>query len=134
MLEVEGLSSGYGRIPILDGIAFTLAPGEVVGVLGHNGMGKTTLLRTLMGELRATSGSIRLDGVDLTHAGMARRARAGLGYVPQGRQIFPRLTVAENLRMGEVTRRGASAMGELLDAFPALKPLLGRAGGALSGG
>jgi urea ABC transporter ATP-binding protein UrtE len=134
MLEIQDLRSGYGRIPILDGISFTVTPGEVVGILGHNGMGKTTLLRTLIGELRATAGTIRLAGRDVTRSSGARRARDGIGYVPQGRQIFPQLTVAENLQMGEVMRRGPSAIPEMLGVFPALEPLLDRVGSALSGG
>ncbi|MCY4406283.1 MAG: ATP-binding cassette domain-containing protein, partial [Rhodospirillaceae bacterium] len=85
MLEVEGLNAGYGRIPILNGIDFSIARGEIVGVLGHNGMGKTTLLRTLMGEIRATGGSITFEDEDITRLAMHRRARLGIGYVPQGR-------------------------------------------------
>jgi branched-chain amino acid transport system ATP-binding protein len=134
MLEVKGLCSGYGRIPILDGIEFALGEGEIVGVLGHNGMGKTTLLKTLIGELRATSGIVRFGSLDVTRRTMSERARLGLGYVPQGRQIFPQLSVRENLMMGEVMRGGASAIPELLDYFPALRPLLDRPGQALSGG
>ena len=134
MLEATDLRSGYGRIPILSGITFSVAQGEVVGVLGHNGMGKTTLLRTLVGELRPTHGTIRFDGQDVTHMPMHRRVRAGLGYVPQGRDIFPQLTVMENLRMGEITREGESAIPELLELFPVLNELLDRPGRALSGG
>src|SRR6185312_13551833 len=134
VLDVSALHSGYGRIPILGGVTFSVARGEVLGILGHNGMGKTTLLRTLTGELRATAGEIRLENRDVTRMSMARRARAGLGYVPQGRQILPQLTVHENLRMGEVMRRGDSAIPEMLGYFPALVPLLDRPGQALSGG
>ncbi len=134
LLEVSGLRGGYGRIPVLDDVSFAVAPGEVVGILGHNGMGKTTLLRTLMGELRATAGTVRLRQEDITRASMARRARRGLGYVPQGRQIFPQLTVRENLRMGEVMHGGQGAIPEMLGYFPALAPLLERPGSALSGG
>ena len=134
LLEVSGLRGGYGRIPVLDGIGFAVRAGEVVGVLGHNGMGKTTLLRTLVGELRATGGAIRVDGKDFTRLGMARRARLGFGYVPQGRQIFPQLTVRENLRMGELMRGGASAIPEMLGYFPALAKLLEQPGATLSGG
>lgn len=134
MLEAIDLRSGYGRIPILSGITFSVAQGEVVGVLGHNGTGKTTLLRTLVGELRTTHGTLRFDGKDVTHMPMHRRVRAGLGYVPQGRDIFPQLTVMENLRMGEITREGESAIPELLELFPVLKELLDRPGRALSGG
>lgn len=134
LLEVRGLHGGYGRIPVLDGISFAVRRGEVVGVLGHNGMGKTTLLRTLIGELRATSGAIRVDGKDVTRTSMARRARLGLGYVPQGRQIFPQLSVRENLQVGELMRGGVSAIPEMLSYFPALAELLDRSGMALSGG
>lgn len=134
MLEVKDLKSGYGRIPILNGVSFQVNSGEVVGILGHNGMGKTTLLKTLIGEIRVTSGSIRLENRDLTDADMYRRARAGMAYVPQGRDIFPQLSVFENLRMGEVVRNGDSAIDEVLDYFPILKDLLDRPGGGLSGG
>ena len=134
MLEVEGLSAGYGRIPILNGIELSIARGEIVGVLGHNGMGKTTLLRTLMGEIRATGGSIRFEDEDITRLAMHRRARLGIGYVPQGRDIYPQLSVMDNLRMGEIVRRGQSAVPELLEYFPVLEALLERPGRALSGG
>jgi urea ABC transporter ATP-binding protein UrtE len=134
VLEVAGLRSGYGRIQILDGVTFSLRAGEVVGVLGHNGMGKTTLLRTLIGQLRASAGSISFDGKGITRASMFRRARLGLGYVPQGRDIFPQLTVLENLKLGEQVRRGESAIPEMLEYFPVLKRLLDRQGRALSGG
>ena len=134
MLEVRGLDAGYGRIPILNGIDVSIARGEIVGVLGHNGMGKTTLLRTLMGEIRATGGSIRFEGSDITRLAMHRRARLGIGYVPQGRDIYPQLSVMDNLRMGEIVRRGQSAVPELLDYFPLLRALTERPGRALSGG
>ena len=134
MLEVDSLRAGYGRIQILDGVSFKLAPGEVVGVLGHNGMGKTTLLRTLIGQLRATGGTIDFDGKPITKLSMFRRVRRGLGYVPQGRDIFPQLTVLENLRLGEEVRKGDSAIPEMLEYFPVLKKLLDRQGRALSGG
>ena len=134
MLEVETLRSGYGRIQILDGVSFSLKQGEVVGVLGHNGMGKTTLLRTLIGQIKATSGSISFDGKPITGLSMYRRVRAGLGYVPQGREIFPQLSVLDNLKLGEEVRRGESAIPEMLEYFPVLKKLLDRQGRALSGG
>ena len=134
MLEVEGLAAGYGRIPILNGIDFEIGRGEIVGVLGHNGMGKTTLLRTLTGEIRATGGAIRFEGADITRLAMHRRARLGIGYVPQGRDIYPQLSVMDNLRMGEIVRRGQSAVPELLDYFPVLQALTERPGRALSGG
>ncbi len=136
MLEVDQLSAGYGRIPILNNVTFSVAEGEFVGVLGHNGMGKTTLLRALMGYLPATSGRVKFDGADLTRFEPYRRARAGLGYVPQGREIFPGLNVRENLRMGALKRNGdeAAVIEAVLDEFPRLKRYMDRAGGALSGG
>lgn len=89
LLEVRGLRSGYGRIPILQGIDFSVARGEFVGLFGHNGMGKSTLMRTLAGQLRAAAGRIVFRDTDLTMAPAHQRARAGLGYIPQGRDIFP---------------------------------------------
>ena len=134
MLEVENLHSGYGRIGILTGVSFSVNRGEIVGVLGHNGMGKTTLLRTLIGELSASAGIIRFQGRDITRSRAAARSRAGIGYVPQGQGVFPGLTVRENLRMGEMSARGTSALSELLERFPILQPLLDRQARALSGG
>lgn len=104
MLEVSELAAGYGRIPILGGVSFSVAGGEFVGILGHNGMGKTTLLRALMGYLPATAGRVVLEDTDITRAEPYRRARAGMGYVPQGRDIFPGLSVRDNLRMGATGR------------------------------
>ena len=137
MLEVQGLRTGYGRIPILNGVSFAVNEGEFIGILGHNGMGKTTLLKTLMGFLPATGGLVRLDGKEVTAAEPYRRARLGLGYVPQGREIFPGLTVYDNLRMGCTKQADSSeqdTIAEVLEEFPRLKPLLDRSGGALSGG
>ena len=91
MLNVDGLRTGYGRIPILNGVSFAVSEGEFIGILGHNGMGKTTLLKALMGFLPATGGSVRFDGNDVTAAEPYQRARLGFGYVPQGREIFPAL-------------------------------------------
>jgi ABC-type branched-subunit amino acid transport system ATPase component len=134
MLEVKDLSAGYGRIGILAGVSFSIARGEFVGVLGHNGMGKTTLLRALVGELPATAGSIRYMGKDVTRMRTAERVHAGMGYVPQGQGVFPGLTVRENLRMGEAGAKEPSPVGELLAHFPILTPLLNRLAGTLSGG
>lgn len=133
MLEVHGLCAGYGRIPILVGIDLSVAPGEVVGILGHNGMGKTTLIRTLMGYSPATAGSIIYQGEDITHQATHRRARAGIGYVPQGRQIFPGLTVLDNLRMGALNAPPGK-VDQVLEDFPRLREILDRPGAALSGG
>jgi branched-chain amino acid transport system ATP-binding protein len=136
MLNVTGLRTGYGRIPILNGVSFAVSEGEFIGILGHNGMGKTTLLRALMGFLPATGGRIQFADDDVTTAEPYRRARLGLGYVPQGREIFPGLTAYDNLRMGCAKQNGAEedVIADVLEEFPRLKPLLDRAGGALSGG
>jgi branched-chain amino acid transport system ATP-binding protein len=134
LLSVTDLHARYGRIPILDGIRLDVAAGEFVGVLGHNGMGKTTLLKTLMGFVPAQRGRIVFDGVDVTREPPYARARRGLGYVPQGREIFPGLSVRDNLRMGFVGRGAEERVDAILHTFPRLIPLLDRRGGALSGG
>ena len=137
MLDVQGLRTGYGRIPILNGVGFSVDEGEFIGILGHNGMGKTTLLRALMGFLPATSGRVQFVGQDVTTLEPYRRARLGLAYVPQGRDIFPGLSVYDNLRMGCVKQPPGGeteTIAEVLEEFPRLKTLLDRSGGALSGG
>ena len=134
LLQATDLSARYGRIPILNGIQLQVAAGEFVGVLGHNGMGKTTLLRTLMGFVPAQRGRITFDEVDVTREPPYARARRGLGYVPQGREIFPGLSVRDNLRMGFAGRGAREHIDAILATFPRLTPLLARRGGALSGG
>jgi len=135
MLTVQDLSAGYGRIQVLNGVSFAVAEREFVGVLGHNGMGKTTLLKTLVGLVRATAGRVQLAGADITASPPHERARRGVGYVPQGRGIFPALSVRDNLRMGVISGRAeAAVIDALLVEFPRLAPLLDRLGGALSGG
>ena len=134
LLRATDLDARYGRIPILNGIQLQVAAGEFVGVLGHNGMGKTTLLRTLMGFVPAQRGRITFDEVDVTREPPYARARRGLGYVPQGREIFPGLSVRDNLRMGFAGRGAEERIDAILATFPRLTPLLGRRGGALSGG
>jgi branched-chain amino acid transport system ATP-binding protein len=136
MLKVSGLHASYGLIPVLYDISLTIARGESVGILGHNGMGKTTLLRTLIGALRANAGTVHLNDLDITRYAPHARAKLGMAYVPQGREIFPTLTATDNLRMGLV-KTGETSMQPieaLLEDFPRLKPLLGRLGGSLSGG
>jgi branched-chain amino acid transport system ATP-binding protein len=136
MLVVKDLRAGYGAIPVLHGISLQMAKGESLGILGHNGMGKTTLLRCLMGALRVTTGSVSFDGQEVTRMAPHARAQRGMAYVPQGREIFPTLSALDNLRMGLVKTgdKGTDAIDALLQDFPRLKPLLGRAGGLLSGG
>jgi branched-chain amino acid transport system ATP-binding protein len=136
MLEVAGVHAGYGRIPILNDISFSVAAGEFVGLWGHNGMGKTTLMRTLMGYLPVTRGRLGFEGHDLTRSPVHERSRLGLGYVPQGREIFPALSVADNLLMGCLKDPGRPEpkVEAVLEDFPRLRPLLSRTGGLLSGG
>ena len=132
---VESLNQYYGGSHILRDVSFELPAGKVTALLGRNGVGKTTLLRTLMGLVPARSGKVTFGGRDLTNAPPYERARSGIGFVPQGREIFPRLTVAENLEMGLATRpRGASLPERILSMFPVLKQMLHRRGGDLSGG
>ncbi len=137
ILKIKGLSGGYGKVPILHGIEFSVADNEIVGILGHNGMGKTTLLKTLMGFLPTAAGTIRFHSNDITEMSPFQRAGLGVGYVPQGRGIFPQLTVRDNLRFAWHEYAGASeidVMDAVLSDFPRLRPLLDREGGALSGG
>ncbi|MEA2737631.1 MAG: urea transport system ATP-binding protein [Acetobacteraceae bacterium] len=135
VLAVSRLRSGYGRIPILAGVTLSVGDGEVLGILGHNGMGKTTLLRTLMGYLPATDGTVQFGGRDITRLSPTARARLGIGYVPQGREIFATLSVAENLRMGCLRQPDSQhSIDAILEDFPRLTRLLDRPGGALSGG
>jgi urea transport system ATP-binding protein len=135
MLNVDGLNQYYGGSHILRGLAFEARLGEVTVVLGRNGVGKTTLLKSLMGVVPVKAGRITLDGVDITHVPPYERVRRGVGYVPQGREIFNRLTVEENLRMGLATKSGATRIpAELFELFPVLRQMLGRRGGDLSGG
>ncbi len=135
MLQVEGLAAAYGRIPVLRGVSFALAQGERLAVVGANGSGKTTLVKTLMGLLPASAGSIRLDGEDITAWPAHRRSRAGIACVPQGRELFPGLSVRDNLRMGCRSDKDAgAAIDRVVALFPVIASLLGRAGGTLSGG
>jgi branched-chain amino acid transport system ATP-binding protein len=136
MLKVTGLHAGYGSIPVLYDISLNIAKGESVGILGHNGMGKTTLLRTLIGALRVSSGAVHFNEVDVTRQPPHARAKSGMAYVPQGREIFPTLSVMDNLRMGLVKtgQTSTAPIDALLEDFPRIKPLLGRLGGSLSGG
>ena len=131
-MKSDDLHAGYGRIPVLSGISFAVAEHEVIGVLGHNGMGKTTLLKTLIGQVPVSSGTIRFAGADISAAPSFRRARAGMGYVPQGRAIFPNLSVYENLRMGFIengVNSEENVVKDILARFPRLDALVDRQGG-----
>jgi urea transport system ATP-binding protein len=135
MLQLLGINQYYGGSHILRGIGFEAHVGEVTVVLGRNGVGKTTLLKSLMGVVPVKTGTILLDGAEITHATPYERVRRGIGYVPQGREIFARLTVEENLRMGLASRaNGAAVPGELFELFPVLRQMINRRGGDLSGG
>jgi urea transport system ATP-binding protein len=135
MLQLDGINQYYGGSHILRSIAFDAKVGEVTVVLGRNGVGKTTLLKSIMGVVPVKTGTITLDGADITHATPYDRVRRGIGYVPQGREIFARLTVEENLRMGLASQgHGAGVPAELFELFPVLKQMINRRGGDLSGG
>ena len=136
MFEVRSLHSGYGNIPILNGLDLTIGDNEFVSIYGHNGMGKSTLLKTLIGLLPVTSGKIVCRDRDITSAQSYARAKLGIGYVPQGRGIMPGLSVLENLKFAAsaIGLRDKGAVDAVLEDFPRLKAYLGRPAGALSGG
>jgi urea transport system ATP-binding protein len=135
MLAVAQLNQFYGGSHILRDLSFDVPAGKVTALLGRNGVGKTTLLRTLMGVIPAKTGTIRFGEADLSATKPYERVRAGIGYVPQGREIFPRLTVEENLRMGLATRpMGSEIPPRIFEMFPVLKQMMRRRGGDLSGG
>jgi len=136
MLTIEHLSVAYGETLILRDVSLEVRPGEVTCLMGRNGVGKTTLLKSLMGLLKPRQGRLLFEGRDVTDASPDKRARQGIGYVPQGREIFPQLTVLENLQVGLLAnRRRLRQVPEIIfEYFPALKDLLARKGGFLSGG
>jgi len=137
LLQIDKLNQYYGAAHTLRGVSMTVEKGQCVALLGRNGVGKTTLLKCLMGVLPAASGKVVFNGQDITRLKPHERARLGIAYVPQGREIFARLTVEENLLMGMATlpaRRAATVKGEVYELFPVLKDMLGRRGGDLSGG
>jgi len=134
MLSVANLDQYYGGSHILRDLSFEVPAGKVTALLGRNGVGKTTLLKTLMGLLPAANGTVRFGERDLTRAKPDERARAGIGYVPQGREIFPRLSVGENLEIGLATKPGAAVPKRIFEMFPVLAQMLHRRGGDLSGG
>jgi urea transport system ATP-binding protein len=134
-LEIDELSVSYGRTQVLFDVSLDIPDGALVCVMGRNGVGKTTLLNAVMGLLPATSGSVRADGVDLRKLAPYKRARLGVGYVPQGHQVFPHLTVRQNLEVvSRSSGQDASAIEEAVRIFPALTALMARPAGLLSGG
>lgn len=136
MLAVEDLTFSYGAVRVLNEVSLSVPRGRITCVMGRNGVGKTTLMKNVMGLLKAESGKVFLDGRDVTFLSGNRRARAGIALVPQGRQIFPRLTVEENLRVGMQARRDVRGKVPefVYEMFPVLKEMTRRKGGDLSGG
>lgn len=136
MLAIENLQAGYGQGLVLNGVTLEVPAGQIVCLIGRNGVGKTTLLKTIMGQIRPKGGRILLDGRDVTGRPVHARVRSGIGYVPQGRGIFPYLSVFENLLIGLEARpnRRTSHLDIAFDLFPALKPIVKKAAGTLSGG
>ncbi|TDF98864.1 urea ABC transporter ATP-binding subunit UrtE [Paenibacillus piri] len=136
MLSIRNLEAGYGESMILRNVRLQVEPGQVVCLMGRNGVGKTTLMKTIMGLIKPRKGAIAYDGQDITAASPDRRAKSGIGYVPQGRDIFPQLTVEENLLLGleAGSSRKSRIPDTVYDMFPVLKEMLRRKGGELSGG
>ena len=137
MLQVNQLNQYYGAAHTLRGVSINVEKGKCLTLLGRNGVGKTTLLKCLMGVLHVATGNVALEGRDITKLKPHQRAALGIAYVPQGREIFARLTVEENLLMGMATKSGrkaSSIKGEVYELFPVLKEMLHRRGGDLSGG
>ncbi|MEQ9639700.1 MAG: ABC transporter ATP-binding protein [Alphaproteobacteria bacterium] len=136
VLSVQGLHAGYGATPILQGIDLEVGRGEIVSLIGRNGVGKTTILRCLMGQLRVTAGTVRYLGEDITGLTPDARARLGIGYIPQGREVFPRLTVEENLTVGSLIGgpKGRKLTDMVYSYFPRLTERRKQAAGTMSGG
>ena len=135
MLTLERVNCYYGQVHVLRDVSLSLAPGEIVCLLGRNGAGKTTTLRAILGLVKPRSGSIRLDGRELTALAPHEIPRLGIAYVPQGRRLFPYLSVEENLRIGLLVKReGRETLEPVLDLFPALRARLRQKAGTLSGG
>jgi branched-chain amino acid transport system ATP-binding protein len=135
MLEVQGIDSGYGNVQVLKDLSLRVQAGEILCLLGRNGAGKTTILKTIMGLVRAQKGNIRLEGKDLHLLPAYEVPRRGIGYIPQGRRLFTEMTVAENLQIGLMTRnQGPEVLEEVLDMFPRLRERLDQRAETLSGG
>lgn len=136
MLELDDVSAAYDTTPILREVDLSVEEGEIVGVMGKNGVGKTTLLKTVMGLLEPSEGTISYNGTDVTHASADERARSGIGYIPQGRDVFPKLTVEQNIKMGETIRADSdeTLYDQIYDYFPVLEERASQEAGTLSGG
>ena len=135
MLELNEIHAAYGKVQALRGISFSASAGEIVCLVGRNGAGKTTTMKSIMGLLPVTSGTITLEGKELTEMPAHQIPREGIGYIPQGRRLFPELTVAENIEVGLMTRgEGADTREWVLELFPRLRERLKQAAGTLSGG
>ena len=138
LLEIENLVARYGRITALEGISLSVDEGEIVTLIGANGAGKTTTLRTVSGLVRPASGAIRFDGRDITKLAPSAIVRAGIGHSPEGRRVFPRMTVRENLELGAYTRRSraeiAADIEQVLTIFPRLRERYEQKAGTMSGG
>lgn len=136
ILNVQDLRAGYGGKPVLQGVNLSVREGEIVAVIGRNGVGKSTLMKTLIGLIGTMSGEISFGGRSIGQLEAYRRAKLGIGYVPQGRDVFPRMTVRENLQVGEAMcgRADASAYDNVYELFPILKERAGQSAGTMSGG
>lgn len=136
MLELDGVRAGYGSTPILRNIDLSVADSEIVGVMGKNGVGKTTLIKTVIGQIQPSEGTVTFDGADVTEWPPHDRARRGMGYIPQSREIFPDLTVEQNLKMGESVNEDSDTFlyDEVYEYFPILDKRSDQNGGTLSGG
>lgn len=136
LLEINNITAGYGQTPVLFNVSLTVNRGEIVCLLGRNGVGKTTLLRSIVGLNPLKMGQIAFNGKDITRLATFKRARQGIAYIPQGREIIPYLSVMDNLKMGFAAsgKKGSRIPSEIFDYFPMLADHLGRQGGLLSGG
>ncbi len=136
LLELDDVTAAYDRTPILRDVDLSVAEGEIVGVMGKNGVGKTTLLKTVIGLLEPTAGTITYAGQDVTTASADERARTGMGYIPQGRDVFPKLSVEQNIKMGETVNADSTETlyDEIYGYFPILEERSDQQAGTLSGG
>jgi len=134
MLTVSDLKVAYGQSEVIHGLDFEVPKNETLAIMGRNGMGKTTLFKSLIGVLPSTNGSIKIDGVDVTNAESYKRVENGIAYVPQGRMIFPTLTVKENIETGMQVSKMKKVPDDIYELFPVLKEMHARKGGNLSGG